>query len=97
MISMTQALNSPVRFNGSICWWRDLKPVTKRGGQTITHRRIGNTLFTVIAECAPDATEPIGSKLERLMMRRLTNASSYPVQPDSTLAFRGNPSEYRVG
>ena len=70
MMNIAKNHDVPVRFNGSIRWWQGLKPAIKRNRQTITYHQIGNTLFTVVAECAPDATETISGKLERLMMRR---------------------------
>ena len=90
MMNIAKNHDVPVRFNGSIRWWQGLKPALKRNRQTITYHQIGNTLFTVVAECAPDATETISGKLERLMMRRITDVRSYPVYPDTTLALRGN-------
>ena len=97
MMNIAKNHDAPVRFNGSMRWWQGLKPAAKRNMQTITYHQIGNTLFTVISECASDATETISGKLERLILRRSTDARSYPLHPDSMLALRGNPSEYGVG
>ena len=97
MTNIAKNHDAPVRFNGSIRWWQGLKPAAKRSRQTITYHQIGNTLFTVVAECASDATETISGKLERLMMKHLGDVRSYPVHPDTALALRGNQSKYGIG
>lgn len=89
--------NDPwVMLDGQIIWWHGLMPYRHRR-QTVTKRRIGNTLFVVTSECDADATETMNAKLERLMTRYFSDTNCYQLNTDISLASMPNQSKYRVG
>ena len=95
---MTQRLygNPAIHLDREVIWWKGLV-IHAHGKQTTTKRRIGNTLFVVTSECALDATETIGSKLERIVAKPLSTNNSYQSCKGLPLASSANQSEYRVG
>ena len=66
-------------------------------------KQIGNTLFTVISECSPSATETVDQKLMRILNRHIADAGKasecYPDRAENCLlcvADNGNipPNTY---
>ncbi|MDO4549539.1 MAG: hypothetical protein Q4D04_15725 [Clostridia bacterium] len=96
MAQFVQRHSPCVKLDGEIVWWRGLLRNHHRR-RAVTKQRLGNTLYIVTAECAPDAMETVEKKLEKLLFRRILDAKSYPADIDASLASRFDTSEYRVG
>lgn len=47
------------------------------GEKVVTETRFGNTLIIVTGECSPTATETIQEKLERIILRHLSDLKNY--------------------
>ncbi len=47
------------------------------GEKVVTETRFGNTLFIVTRECSPTATETIQEKLERIILRHLSDLKNF--------------------
>lgn len=62
--------------------------------KTVTETQIGKTLFIVTAECSPTATEIIEKKLERLILRHISDTKSYQAKGENQLAMYSSQSEY---
>ena len=60
-----------------------------------TEYLIGGTLYIVKSECSPTATETAEKKLERLILRHISDTKSYQKSTAKPLAMCGNQSEYR--
>ena len=62
--------------------------------KTVTEMRFGNTLIIVTGECSPTATETIEKKLERLILRHVSNLKSYQDDNSNDVAMGANQSEH---
>lgn len=62
--------------------------------ETVTEIPIGNTLYIVTSKCSPTATETVEKKLERLILRHVSDIKSYQSERDDQLAMYTNQSEY---
>ena len=62
--------------------------------KTVTETRIGNVTYIVTSECSPIATETVENKLERLILRHVSDKKSYQNNTDLSLAMCENKSEY---
>lgn len=76
MTQMTQRNMPYVLLDREAVWWQGLMFLTWNS-RTVTTRRIGTTLFVVTAECAPDASETIAAKLERLVLRHTVGTKMF--------------------
>lgn len=47
------------------------------GEKVVTETRFGNTLLIVTGECSPTATETIQEKLERIILRHLSDLKNH--------------------
>ncbi len=63
-------------------------------GKAVTEIPIGNTLFVVRAECSPNATETVDEKLERMILRRISDTKSYQRKGEKQLAMCLRQSEH---
>jgi len=59
-----------------------------------TETKINGTLYCVIAECSPAATESLEQKLERLICRHAGDTESYQTQHDLPLALSEKMREH---
>ncbi len=66
-------------------------------GKTVTEIPIGNTLYIVTSECSPTATETVEAKLERLILRCVSDTKSYHTKCDNQLAIYSNQRENGIG
>lgn len=64
------------------------------GTKTVTETRIGNVTYIVTSECSSTATESVEKKLERLILRHVSDKKSYQINTDLSLAMSGDKSEY---
>ena len=64
------------------------------GMKTVTETRFRNTLIIVTGECSPTATETIEKKLERLILRHISDKKCSPFCINKPLAMCENKSEY---
>ena len=64
------------------------------GKKTVTEMRFGNTLIIVTREYNPNATETIEKKLERLILRHISDKKCSPFCINKPLAMCENKSEY---
>ncbi|MEA5050676.1 MAG: transposon-encoded TnpW family protein [Oscillospiraceae bacterium] len=62
--------------------------------KTVTETRIGNVTYIVTSECSPTATETVEKKLERLILRHVSDKKSYQNNTDLSLAMCADKSEY---
>ena len=62
--------------------------------KTVTETRIGKTLFIVTAECSPTATETLEKKLERLILRHVSDTKRFQEKDENQIATYSNQSEY---
>ena len=62
--------------------------------KTVTETRIGKTLFIVTAECSPTATETLEKKLERLILRHVSDTKRFQEKDENQIAMYSNQSEY---
>ena len=64
------------------------------GNKRVSEMRIGNTTYIVTAECSPTATETVEKKLERLILRHVTDAIKLQNKDENTFAKCSDQSEY---
>ena len=64
------------------------------GKKTVTEMRFGNTLIIVTGECSPDATETIEKKLERLILRHVSDLNNYQDDNSNDVALCAKQSEH---
>ena len=62
--------------------------------QTIRETRFGNTLIIVTREYNPTATETIEKKLERLILRHVSDLNNYQDDNSNDVALCGKQSEH---
>ena len=62
--------------------------------KTVTETRIGNVTYIVTSECSPTATETVEKKLERLILRHVSDKECSQKNTDLPLAMCENKSEY---
>lgn len=62
--------------------------------KTVTETRIGNVTYIVTSECSPTATETVEKKLERLILRHISDKKCSPFCINKPLAMCENKSEY---
>ena len=58
-----------------------------------TETRIGNVTYIVTSECSPTATETVEKKLERLILRHISDKECSPFCINKPLAMCENKSE----
>lgn len=63
-------------------------------GKTVTETKIGKTLFIVTSECSPAAIETVEKKLERLILKHVSDTDSYQPKRKKQLAMYSDQSEY---
>ena len=51
----------------------------------MTETKIGNTRYIVTAECSPNATETIEQKLERIILRNVSDTKNYQDKKPNTV------------
>ena len=59
-----------------------------------TETRIGNVTYSGTSECSPTATETVEKKLERLILRHISDKECSPFCINKPLAMCENKSEY---
>ena len=59
-----------------------------------TEIKIKGTLYCVISECSPAATETVEKKLERLICRHVSDTESYQYDKPEPLAMCGEVRNY---
>ena len=64
------------------------------GNKRVSEMRIGNTTYIVTAECSPTATETVEKKLERLILRHVTDAIKLQNKDENRFAKCSDQSEY---
>ena len=64
------------------------------GNKRVSEIRIGNTLYIVTAECSPTATETVEKKLERLILRHVSDTKRFQNNDENQFAICTNQSEY---
>ena len=64
------------------------------GNKTVTETQIGNITYIVTSVCSPNATETVEKKLERLILRHVSDTKSYQYKCENQLAMYSKPSEY---
>ena len=64
------------------------------GMTTVTETRFRNTLIIVTGECSPTATETIEKKLERLILRHVSDLNNYQDDNSNDVALCGKQSEH---
>ena len=64
------------------------------GTKTVTETRIGNVTYIVTSECSSTATESVEKKLERLILRHVSDKKSYQKNTELSLAMCADKSEY---
>ena len=64
------------------------------GNKRVSEIRIGNTTYIVTAECSPTATETVEKKLERLILRHVTDAIKLQNKDENRFAKCSDQSEY---
>jgi len=62
--------------------------------KSVTEMCVGSITYVVTSECSPTATESLEKKLERLILRHVSDMKSYPFCIKSPLAMREYKSEY---
>ncbi len=62
--------------------------------ETVTTHRIGGKLYFVTSKCSPAATETIEKKLERLILRHISDKKSYQSSDDIPLELGKKVREY---
>ena len=62
--------------------------------KTVTETRIGKTLFIVTAECSPTATESVEKKLQRLILRHISDIKRFHDNDENQFAMCTNQSEH---
>ena len=62
--------------------------------QTVRETRFGNTLIIVTREYNPTATETIEKKLERLILRHVSDLKSYQDDNSNDVALCAKQSEH---
>ena len=60
----------------------------------VSEIRIGNTTYIVTAECSPTATETVEKKLERLILRHVSDTKRFQNKDENQFAMCANQSEY---
>ncbi|GHU53414.1 hypothetical protein FACS1894132_05490 [Clostridia bacterium] len=63
-------------------------------GKNITETQIGKTTYIVTSECSSTASETLEKKLERLILRHVSDTESYQDSSDNRLAMCPKQSEY---
>jgi hypothetical protein len=64
--------------------------------KTVTETRIGKTLFIVTAECSQTASEKVEKKLERLILRHVSDTKRFQHNDENQFAMCTNQSEYGI-
>ena len=64
------------------------------GNKRVSETRIGNTTYIVTAECSPNATETVEKKLERLILRHVSDTKRFQNNDENQFAMCTNQSEY---
>ena len=64
------------------------------GNKRVSEMRIGNTTYIVTAECSPTATETVEKKLERLILRHVSDTKRFQNNDENQFAICTNQSEY---
>ena len=64
------------------------------GNKRVSEIRIGNTTYIVTAECSPTATETVEKKLERLILRHVSDTIMFQNKDENKIAMYSNESEY---
>lgn len=64
------------------------------GKKIVTDTRFGNTLIIVTGECSPAATETIEKKLERLILRHVSDLKCYQNDNSKSVALCTSQSEH---
>ena len=62
--------------------------------KAVTETRIGNVTYIVTSECSPTASETVEKKLERLILRHVSDKKCSPFYINKPLAMCENKSEY---
>ena len=62
--------------------------------KTVTETHIGNVTYIVTSECSPTATETVEKKLERLILRHISDKKCYPFCINKPLSMSENKREY---
>ena len=60
----------------------------------VSEIRIGNTTYIVTAECSPTATETVEKKLERLILRHVSDIKKFQENAENQFAMCTNQSEH---
>ena len=60
----------------------------------VSEIRIGNTTYIVTAECSPTATETVEKKLERLILRHVSDIKLFHDNVENQFAMCTNQSEH---
>ena len=63
-------------------------------GKTMTETKIGNVTYIVTSECSPTATETLEKKLERLILRHVSDLKSYQDDNSNDVALCAKQSEH---
>ena len=64
------------------------------GNKRVSEIRIGNTTYIVTAECSPTATETVEKKLERLILRHVSDTKRFQNKDENQFAKCSDQSEY---
>jgi len=62
--------------------------------KSVTEMCVGNVTYIVTSECLPTATETLEKKLERLILRHVSEKKCSPFCINKPLAMCENKSEY---
>ena len=62
--------------------------------KTVTETHIGNVTYIVTSECSPTATETVEKKLERLILRHVSDLNNYQDDNSNDVALCGKQSEH---
>ena len=62
--------------------------------KAVTETRTGNVTYIVTSECSPTASETVEKKLERLILRHVSDKKSYQKNTELSLAMCADKSEY---
>ena len=63
-------------------------------GKTVTETKIGNVTYIVTSECSPTAMETLEKKLERLILRHVSDLKSYQDDNSNDVALCAKQSEH---
>ena len=62
--------------------------------KTVTETHIGNVTYIVTSECSPTATETVEKKLERLILRHVSDLNNYQDDNSNDVALCAKQSEH---